>query len=143
MIFQYLACFLSLAFGVFVFTVSFAEDMNYQLNSIIESAATKQPESNIFKQLAEFIAMNVAVIQLSCDLIHDRVKLNMKIEIQTFYFREIHHFSKVYQTTIAILFSGSIIAICMALLLIQVNIVKCPFVAFFKDLQLIRFIYFC
>ena len=34
-------------------------------------------------------------------------------------------FSKVYQTTIAILFLGSIIGICAAMLLIQILIVEC------------------
>ena len=40
-------------------------------------------------------------------------------------FRQINHQSQVYQPTIAILFSGSIIAICTSMLLFQVTIVKC------------------
>lgn len=74
MLFRYLACFLSLAFGVFMFTVSFAEDMKDQLHSTNESTKAKQSEFHILKQLVDFIAMYVAVKQLSCGLIHDLVK---------------------------------------------------------------------
>lgn len=61
----YLACFLTLAFGYFLFTLSIAKDMIDALQSINEHLKKKKPKKRILKQLNNFISMHGDVKELS------------------------------------------------------------------------------
>lgn len=60
-----LACFLTLAFGMFMFALSFAKDMINCLHTMNESAKTNKSKSLILKQLIAFIDMHSEVKELS------------------------------------------------------------------------------
>lgn len=61
----YLACFLMLAFGYFLFALSIAKDMINELHSINKRTKMKKPKAQILKQLNDLISMHADVKGLS------------------------------------------------------------------------------
>ena len=55
---RYLACFLILGFGMFMYGLSFAKDMIAELHSINKWAKAKKSETNILKRLIEIVIMH-------------------------------------------------------------------------------------
>lgn len=107
-----------------MFALSFSEDMISNLHAINESAKVNKSETHISKQYIEFIDMHSDVIELSIRMINRMVIIECLYIILCFFIRIANLFSEVYQTVTATLFTGSVIAICMAMLLFQVEIVK-------------------
>lgn len=62
---RYLACFLTLAFGVFMFELSFAKDMVAGVHSINKCAKSKKSEKVILRRFIELIVMHSDMRQLS------------------------------------------------------------------------------
>lgn len=107
-----------------MFALSFAEDMISNLYAINENAKVNESGTHILKQYIEFIDMHSDVIELSIRMINRMVIIECLYIILCFFIRMVNLFSEVYQTVTATLFTGSIIAICMAMLLFQMEIVK-------------------
>lgn len=61
----YLACFLMLAFGYFIFGSSIAEDLIIELQSINKHAKRKKPKEQLLRQLNRFISMHGEIKELS------------------------------------------------------------------------------
>lgn len=62
---RYLACFLTLAFGLFMFTFSYVKDMIAQVHSIDKYAKAKLSEQDVLNRLAEIIDMHSDIRVLS------------------------------------------------------------------------------
>lgn len=62
---RYLACFLTMAFGIFMFELSFAKDMIAEVHSINKYTKAKKSEKIILKRLIELIGMHSKMRQLS------------------------------------------------------------------------------
>lgn len=93
-----LACFSTLAFGMFMFALSFAEDMISNLYAINENAKVNESGTHILKQYIEFIDMHSDVIELSIRMINRMVIIEYLYIILCFFIRMVNLFSEVYQT---------------------------------------------
>lgn len=64
-LFQYVACFVFLAFGVFMHAISFVEDMKRKLHSINEMAGDENSHKCMYPKLSRFIHLHAKAKQLS------------------------------------------------------------------------------
>lgn len=73
-LFQYIGCFVFLAFGTFMFAISFVKDMKRQLHSINEMARDKTPgksrEVKMYENMSALIRVHANSKQLSVYFIH-------------------------------------------------------------------------
>lgn len=61
----YLACFLTLAFGYYLFTLSIAENMTDELHLMTRGAKMQKSAKQILTELSEFISIHADVKELS------------------------------------------------------------------------------
>lgn len=80
--------------------VTFAKDIDGDLNVINTSVRSRKPTVRVLKQVSEFV----------------RAHSNGKLLLETY--------SDVYENILTVMFTWSILTICMAMLLIQMQIVK-------------------
>lgn len=70
--FQYIVCFMLLAFGIFMFAMALAKIEKTKLHSINKMASNKKLRKNMYKELSEFIRMNANGKQLCVGQIFGR-----------------------------------------------------------------------
>lgn len=137
----YLGSFLSLAVGSFIFATAVTKDLDGTLASIKKLAKKKRQNSQLFKQFAKFYQLHTDLKQLSqsicivCVCVHfiailcmNQKTLCKKLLFSMFciltLLRLLDYFSKIYEITLTVVFVGSVGAICLALLMLQMAIVQ-------------------
>lgn len=119
---SFIACFSTFAFGSFMFALSFAKDLIAEVNSINKCMRTGKSETKILKRFVKSIALHADMKQLSVR-VHCSQKAHLNFE--HFTCRLIKYFSEIYETTVAVVFFGSIVTICTALSFLQLELVQC------------------
>lgn len=94
------ACLACTTLGSYILAVTLANDIDGDLNVINASVKARRPVLHIFKQMSEFV----------------RAHSNGKRLLETF--------SEVYENILTSLFTWCTITICLAMLMIQMQIVK-------------------
>lgn len=64
LLFNYLGCFVSLAFGAYMFAVAVVDIIKNKLHSINEMANDKKSRENIYEKLSDFIETHANLEQL-------------------------------------------------------------------------------
>lgn len=90
---KYSACFSTLAFGSFLFALSFAKDLIAGLNSINKDIQAEEPETEILKQFIDMITLHAEVKQLSAH----RVKYSKWTYLHLYFERSILDGSTPFQ----------------------------------------------
>lgn len=118
-----IACTLSLAISAFWFATSATKEIERIVHSIDdENVKHKRSDEILFKEFSAFIHIHSVVKQLSWFWWHFH---HHSVNKRHIYFRVAHNFSEVFQPIFMILFTWSLVAICGALLMIQMQIVEC------------------
>lgn len=120
---RFLACFLTLALGGCLNSITMANDVIYDVKSFNHDKIWLKSKVDVHNELFELINLHSAAKQLS------RKNKSLKsiqiiILFITIYVRIINGFSKLYATTITVLFAGSCITICSAMLMVKVEVVE-------------------
>lgn len=63
--YQFIGCFLLLAFGAFMIANALVESLKHELHSIDQMASDKKSQKNMYKTLSEFIQAHASAKQLS------------------------------------------------------------------------------
>lgn len=131
MIFSYIffisACHFNTALGSHAYSMSASKCIKQNFFAIDQSVKVKAEQKQILGQFIEFIGFHSGVKQLSSIL-----RINFRLNnfknkchfIQRFQIRKIHDFSGIFQQFVAIVFAWSLINICSALLMLQLEMVK-------------------
>lgn len=124
LVLRYIASILSLALSCVVYSISLAKDIKDTLSIIDESSKSKQTHPLMMGQLCEFIRFS-NLRRLS----NNRYRMNCmsnftKIQIDTCFFRLADDVTEIFQITSTVLFLGCTGAICLAMLMIQIDIVS-------------------
>lgn len=117
------AVFTAIGLGIFLLTLSVAEDINDDLISINKNAKNKKKRVLALKQLNEFVQYHSDAKQLSHEFL--KFKLLFKLNFESLLLRLAHDFSNLFQPIFTVVFTWSTITICISLLLIQIDLVKC------------------
>lgn len=96
---HFVACVSCTTLGAYLTAVSLTEDVNSDLFMIDESVKVKQPTVIILKQLSEFVRAHSAGKKL------------------------LETYSDVYDNILTVLFTWCMLTICIAMLMIEVEIV--------------------
>lgn len=115
---RYMVCFVTLALGGYLNSITLAKDVNGD----IKSFNADRKRLNIVKKLPEWIKLHSDGKQLS----RKTVILHNSYKTYTFcnFLRVMGIFSKLYATTITVLFAGSCVAIGLAMLMVEVQLVE-------------------
>lgn len=118
-----------------MFALSFAKDLIAEVNSINKCMRTGKSETKILRRFVKSIALHADMKQLSVR-VHCSQKAHLNFE--HFTCRLIKYFSEIYETTVAVVFFGSIVTICTALSFLQLELVQCLNVFFSRKFVLIK-----
>lgn len=121
---RFIACFLSLASGCFLFSLSLARDLKGGVHSINENAHEKFTCEQIidlirfsnlkrFVLLAQFNAWTKSAINAKTNEI-----------FETFHLRLLSYFTDIYRILLIMLFLGCMVAMLLALLMIQMGLTQ-------------------
>lgn len=118
------ACIISFAFGCYLLGIAMTKLIKRSLFAIDQSICAKIDQQRILDQLAEFVELHSTIKQL-CTI---SVGNSHTIDIQHFnshliYFSLISDFSDIFEGFITILFIWSLVSICGAMLMIQMQLV--------------------
>lgn len=119
---RYLASFSTLALGAYLFAVSSVKVVTADIKASNDNTdlLLKSPTFDIYRKFSELIDLHSDAKQLS--VLKNRFKYYTQI-LRLFH-RLIGVFSRLFEITITILFTASIVAVCIALLMIQMEIVS-------------------
>lgn len=121
---RYMACFLTLALGGYLNSIILAQDVTSNIKSFdADRKKMSKPRIRMIKKISDLINLHSAAKQFSRAAIILRNEANIHRAFS--HFRIIGSFSRLYATTITALFAGSCIAICLAMLMIKVELVEC------------------
>lgn len=127
------ACVISFGFGSYLVGIAMSKSIKSSLYSIDQSIRVKSEKNLLFDQLTEFIQLHSITKQLS--LIHfSFLLIILNFNLLIFIFSLITDFSDIFEGFIAILFVYSLVEICGALLLIQMQLVQCFFFIYVKNI---------
>ena len=133
---RYMGCFLGYGFGGYFFVMAIAKDLKSFVKSIGKSAKKCQSttsEQKILQNLCEFIRLHTSVKKLMKNLTSNNIFFWADNSIfQPFFFRTLRDFTKIYKTILTVVFLGCTAAICLELLMIQLDLsqVNCCTVPF-------------
>lgn len=119
----YMAVLMTSAFAIHVFVIEFTEDAisnMLSLNQYAKTERSQQRQQYLFNTLFKFIRAHSDAKELNS------TKFNLSQSYYSFWvsFRLIGKFSELYETVLQAVFAGGIIAMWIAMLMIQIEIVE-------------------
>ena len=118
---RYIECFLTLGLAGLLFSFSIVKDVNYSLKLFNKMAKTKQSRPELMDSLFELIRFT-NLRELS--LLKCKRQSNQKFIFFVLFSRLPGYIVEVYSITLMALFMGCTGAICLTLLMIQVDLVQ-------------------
>lgn len=117
----------SVGIAGYLFSVAVIKDIKCILQAIDENSKTKARSKQIYKQFCELIDLHSTIKQLSH--VHFVCVCVLKLFINFFFvfFRALSCFSDVYQPIFIFLFLRSLLTLCCAMLVIQMELVEYNF----------------
>lgn len=126
---RYLATMLSIGAGMFLFTISMTEDGKTDLRAANDCVHTNQSSDAMFEHLSTFLRDHSNIKELSkmrqsiSDFTFESKSNRLKYRIS----RVFAELPILFKTNLTADFMGSTITMCIAMLMIQIEIVKCIF----------------
>lgn len=115
----FISCLATLGFGAFLFEISVSNLTRNSLNAINKSLKDERNQLDAVKQVDAFIQVHSIAKQLGKSIACKQSSINAN-----FCFSLVFDFSEIFQPIIMLNFMWFILAICAALLMIQIGIVE-------------------
>lgn len=110
----------SFGIAVFLYIATITEDVKFCLKSINKKAKRKKNQAHTFEQLKDFIQLHSVAKQLS------KICLTSTKFVTVLFhkYRLVRDFSTIYQPIFMFTFTWSLITICSAMLMLQLELVQ-------------------
>lgn len=124
--FRYVECFLTYGFAGLLLAFSIVEDIKIDLNRFNAFTTSKHRATHATKKLSKLIQFDIDLRVYAKSLKFKRLEIiiGQKINLKVYFFRLPGYIVEIYSTTLLALFIGCTAAICLALLMIQVDFIQ-------------------